>query len=285
MLHRYSLRRSRWKKKLYLSRCGGMIRRASTVWHYTSAEEARESWPWDASRHFVLPPFGIDASQFRVGRREARSEVRRAWPEIGAAPYVLFLGRLHPKKRPDLLVEAFLAGAPLEYKLVVAGPDECGLWGEISSRLLRDREAQQRVVRIGMVTGPAKLCLLAAATLFALASEHENFGIAPLESLALGTPVLLSEHVDLAREATQSQVGFTAPLDAAAWRDRLGELLARPAELESMSERARSWSTTRFAWPEIAQAFVDRYRWVMAGCPDAGAKAPAPRGTMGDNNA
>jgi glycosyltransferase involved in cell wall biosynthesis len=269
MLHRYSLRRSRWKKRLYLFGWGPMIRSAKKAWHYTSQDEASQSWPWDESPRFVLPPVGIEPSEFLIDRNEARASVSRAWPEIGDAPYVVFLGRLHPKKRPDLLVEAFLAGAPRDFKLVVAGPDEAGLWPSIADRFLHDSSAKQRVVRLGMITGQHKLQLLAAATLFALPSEHENFGITPLESLAVGTPVLLSPHVDLGHEAVDAGVGFAAPAEAAAWRTRLSELLSRPADLESLRDQARRWAVESFGWGGIAQAFVERYRWVLAGCPRA----------------
>src|SRR5207245_24431 len=98
--------------------------------------------------------------------------------------------------RLDLLLQAFLAGAPREFKLVVAGPDECDLWPTLAARFLKPSLAA-RVVRAGTVTGRAKIALLAAARLFALPSEHENFGNAALEALAAGTPVLLSPHVDL----------------------------------------------------------------------------------------
>ena len=217
----------------------------------------------------MLPPFGIEPSEFSLDRGEARKEVRDTWPQIGDSPYVLFLGRLHPKKRPDLLVEAFLSGAPRDIKLVVAGPDECGLWETISERFLQDRVARERVVRLGMVTGPSKLHLLAGATLFALSSEHENFGITPLEALATGTPVLLSPHVDMVHGAVAAKVGFVAPVEMPAWRDRLAELLAQPEMLASLSVPARKWAAGDYAWREISRSFIDRYRWVLAGCPNS----------------
>src|SRR5262249_23739144 len=101
-LHHYSLRRSAWRKRLYLALWGRRLRAACTAWHYTSAQEAAESWPWDDSPRFVLPN-GIEPAAYAVDRDRAAAAVRRRWPEVGARPYVLFLGRLHPKKRLDLL--------------------------------------------------------------------------------------------------------------------------------------------------------------------------------------
>ena len=229
---------------------------------YTSENEATESWPWDASPRFVLPN-GIEPDDYRIDRDEARNLVRTSWPQIGDSPYVLFLGRLHPKKRVDLLLEAFLEGAPHDFKLVVAGPDECNLWQPLAGRLLRDLDARQRVLRLGTVGGCAKIALLTGATLFALASEHENFGVAALEALAAGTGVLLSPHVDLAQAGLGDGFVYTAALEKSAWRERLASLLADPAGLVKMGSQAKALVKEQFSWGQIARRLLSQYQRVM----------------------
>lgn len=263
-LHRYSLQKSRWPKRAYLAVCGRMLRNACTAWHYTSKQEAAESWPWDASPRFVLPN-GIEPDDFAIDRSEARDIVRKSWPGLKDAPYVLFLGRLHPKKRLDLLLEAFLGGAPHAYKLVVAGPDASNLWKPLAARFLRESCTAQRVVRIGTVDGADKVALLAGARLFALPSEHENFGIAALEALAAGTPVLLSPHVDLAEAALTSQVGHVAPLRVSEWRESLATILADDHPCEANPERTRRWVRDNYAWSGIAGSLLRHYEWITAG--------------------
>ncbi len=258
LLHRYGFRRSRWPKRIYLGLRGRMVRRACTAWHFTSANEAEQSWPWDHSPHFILPN-GIEPDEFALDRVEARAGVERLLPALGGAPYLLFLGRLHPKKRLDILLPAFLAGAPASFKLVVAGPDEARLWDGLADRWLRDPRAAERVLRLGTVTGRAKAELLAAASLFALPSEHENFGVAVLEALASGTPVLLSPQVDLAEAAAAAGFAATAPLDADAWRERLASLLSDPTPLGAVGERARGWAAENYAWSGIADRLVGHY--------------------------
>jgi glycosyltransferase involved in cell wall biosynthesis len=265
-LHRYSLRRSWVQKRLYLALFGGFVRRACAAWHYTSEPESAGSWPGDDSPRFVLPN-GIDPDEYAADRADARAAVARAWPALGDAPYILFLGRLHPKKRLDLLLEAFCAGAPPACKLVVAGPDECGLWESLRGRFLKDAAAAARVVRLGAVSGRDKVALLAAAALFALPSEHENFGNAPLEALAAGTPVLLSPHVDLAGAAEEAGVGFVCPLRPDAWGESLARLLAQPERLEALSAPARAWVRERFHWDRIVGELFRAYDWVRRGCP------------------
>jgi glycosyltransferase involved in cell wall biosynthesis len=263
-LHRYSLGRSALQKQAYLRLWGGLVRRATSLWVYTSRQEAADSWPWDDSPRVVLPN-GIDPEEFAVDRQEARREAERTWPELGTSPYVLFLGRVHPKKRLDLLLEAFLAGAPPSWKLVVAGPDEANLWSNFARRFLQSPDAARRVVRLSTVTGRDKVQLFAGASWFAMPSEHENFGIAALEALAAGTPVLCSPHVDLADEVTAAGWGETLSLDLAAWTNRLASLPVDESPTDARVRGMREWVADRFSWAGLAQSLEHHYRRLIDG--------------------
>jgi glycosyltransferase involved in cell wall biosynthesis len=273
-LCRYSLGRSRWQKRAYLALWGRKVRRACAAWHFTSVSESAQSWPWDDSVRFVVAN-GIDPEAFALDRERARQTVGKTYPELAGSPYVLFLGRLHPKKRLDLLLEAFLQGAPPQFKLAVAGPDESGLWPALAERRIAGAAAQ-RVVRVGTVTGADKAALLAGAALFALPSEHENFGIAALEALAAGTPVLLSPHVDLADAVLAAGLGTTAPLQVKAWRDRLAALLDSDWSAEETA-RARVWVRDNYAWERIAGRLTEHYEDVLSGSTLALPKACIPK--------
>jgi glycosyltransferase involved in cell wall biosynthesis len=263
-LHPYSLGRSHWQKRAYLAFWGRMARRACSAWHFTSDQEAYASWPFDSSPRFVVPN-GINPDDYEVDRDQARALMQQFLPGLQGAPYVLFLGRLHAKKRLDLLIEAFLTGAPRAYRLVIAGPDEGGLWEGLQARYLRDADAIGRVLRLGMVTGREKTLLLAAASLFALPSEHENFGVAALEALASGCPVLLSPSVDLADAVLAAEVGYTAPLTVSAWSERLASILADAEGRGRGGERARHWVAENYSWSRITEELIERYHWVIAG--------------------
>ncbi len=263
MLHPYSLRRSRWAKRAYLALWGSMLRRAVTAWHYTSDQEAAESWPGSGPQ-FVLRN-GIDAEEFASDRATARQWVWDRWPQLERWPFVLFLSRLHHKKRLDILLEAFLAGAPASHHLIVAGPDEQGSWQQLAQRFLTAPDAARRVHYVGPVVGQEKAALLAGADLFALSSEHENFGIAALEALAAGTPVLLSPHVDLAANVEPTGFGFTAPLEVQAWSQRLAELLAQPDRLAALAGPARAWAVERHSWAGITAELLQKYQLLLPG--------------------
>jgi glycosyltransferase involved in cell wall biosynthesis len=235
-----------------------MVRRACSLWLYTSRQEAEDSWPFDDSPRVLLPN-GIEPGEFDVDRAQVRADADGRWPELGGAPFVLFLGRLHPKKRLDLLLEAFLRGAPAGYKLVVAGPDEANLWPALAARFLGEGEAARRVLRLPAVSGRDKVTLFASADLFVMPSEHENFGIAALEALAAGTSVWLSPHVDLAAEVTAAGWGETLPLDPAAWATRFSGLPKDGAPCRDPRPQ-RSWVAERYSWSGIARALEGHYR-------------------------
>lgn len=255
-LHSYSLNRSRLKKKYYLALHGKMVRRVCSSWNFTSETESRESWPFDASRRFVLPN-GIEPDTFNLSDAEARAEVAKRFPQIGGAPYLLFLGRLHPKKRVDLLLEAFLASPANDHRLVIAGPDE-GLWPVLQTRLYAAGAAASRIIRLGHVRGIDKVALLTAAKVFALPSEHENFGVAALEALAAGTPLILSPQVDFGAEAAAAGFAFQVPLEVGAWSEKLSEIMTA-SDLPALGARGSLWVREHFSWSRIALELSAHY--------------------------
>src|SRR5262249_17345074 len=100
-----------------------------------------------------------------------------------------FLGRMHRIKRIDIVADAFAIARATHpsLHLVLAGPDEDNLLPGITARL----GAHAPFVRTpGAVSGADKWSLLKDADVTVLCSDSENFGIAVVESLAAGVPVI-----------------------------------------------------------------------------------------------
>ncbi len=168
-------------------------------------------------------------------------------PELREKRLLLFLGRLHVKKGCDLLLDAFASAAAMHpaAHLVMAGPDQMGWRGELERQAARLR-ISDRVTWPGMLTGDSKWGALRAADAFVLPSHQENFGLAVVESLACGTPVLLSDQVNIWREIVADGAGLAAPDDAEGTR----KLVA------AWAQDAPGWQTRR----DVArQTFVDRF--------------------------
>jgi glycosyltransferase involved in cell wall biosynthesis len=179
---------------------------------------------------------------------------------------ILFLGRLHPIKGADRLLEAFLQIGPRfpKARLIMAGPDEWGLQKAFESRV-RASGCGDRVAFPGMVTGESKLDLLARANVFCLPSDGEGFSIAVLEALASATAVLLSPGCHFP-EAEAAGAGWIVEATAEALADRLSALLAQPGLLREMGTRGRELVLRSYSWERVVNRLEDVYREGLDRC-------------------
>src|SRR2546423_15365930 len=116
-------------------------------------------------------------------------------------------------------------------------------------RRLRELAAQagDSISFPGMLTGDLKWGALSAADTFVLPSHQENFGIAVVEALACGTPVLISNKINIWREIEADQAGLIENDDLAGTKNLLTRWLATPAERRAtMRENARKCFGARF---------------------------------------
>ena len=139
-------------------------------------------------------------------------------PGLNNAPYLLFLSRIDEKKGVDLLITAYLNQlkkaeedidniplAGLLPKLVIAGPGLDTPFGKkIKAMVDSNRELNQMVLFPGMLAGDAKWGAFYNCDAFILPSHQENFGIAVVEALACGKPVLISDQINIWREINEA---------------------------------------------------------------------------------
>jgi glycosyltransferase involved in cell wall biosynthesis len=132
-------------------------------------------------------------------------------PELRGKKLALFMGRLHPKKGCDLLIEAFarVLAEHSEWHLVIAGPDQVG-WQKKLQQQAQGLGIASRITWTGMIGGAMKWGALRAAEVFVLPSHQENFGIVVAEALAAGTPTLISNKVNIWREVQADGAGLVA---------------------------------------------------------------------------
>lgn len=184
---------------------------------------------------------------------------RAATPGLGERGYLLFLSRIHPKKGCDLLIEAFarVANEQPHIDLVMTGPDQTGWRPELEA--LADRlGVAARVHWTGPLYGDAKWGALYGAQAFALPSHQENFGIAVAEALGCGTPVLITNQVDIWREIAEAGAGLVEPDTV----DGATSLLRRwfdlpPANRAAMSETAVELFNAQFNVARTGPALIE----------------------------
>ena len=91
----------------------------------------------------------------------------------------------------------------------------------------------------GFLDGPQKWSAMAAASVFVLPSYSENFGIAVVEAMAAGTPVVISDAVGIHREVAESRAGFVVPCAVEPLAEALKRVLAQPERLGQVAQTFR----------------------------------------------
>jgi glycosyltransferase involved in cell wall biosynthesis len=173
---------------------------------FTCAEEMRLAHdtfqPYQPKREINVG-YGIpQPPAYHAGMKEAFAA---KCPGLNGKPYFLFISRIHPKKGVGLLIKAYSAlcrslgdarhsQCP---KLVVAGPGLEAHYGQQMQALDAQTCPQDSVLWPGMLTGDAKWGAIYNCETFVLPSHQENFGIAVVEALACGRPVLISDKVNI----------------------------------------------------------------------------------------
>ena len=123
---------------------------------------------------------------------------------------LLFLSRIEEKKGLELLFEA-LSLLKIKWQLQIAGMGTAEYVDSLK-RLAAQLQIQQQIQWLGHVGNESKFDLLATHDLLILTSYNENFANVVVESLAMGTPVLLSEEVGLAEYVLENDLGWVVPL-------------------------------------------------------------------------
>lgn len=248
------------KKLLYWRWAEFRVLRDAAAVLFTSEEErrlARESFSPYRCRELVVN-YGTAAP--KIDLASAREEFLQSFPQLRGRRFLLFLGRLHEKKGCDLLIEAFSArrnpaGADQSLDLVLAGP--CAD-PEYEEHLKRLTSSVSGVTFTGMLAGARKWGAFSAADAFILPSHQENFGIAVVEALACGTPVLISNKVNIWREIAGAEAGYAENDDLAGTARLIERWVGAAADTRAvMKENARECFARHFEIDRATDSLIE----------------------------
>jgi D-inositol-3-phosphate glycosyltransferase len=171
---------------------------------------------------------------------------------------VLFAGRLDPFKGPDLLLKA-AAMMEEDAQIVIVG-------GKLSNdkelqqlqKLARELKISHRVRFLGARPQEEMPMIYSAADVTVMPSYHESFGLAAVESLACGTPVVATRAGGLITIVRHGETGFLVPRCPGFFAERLDELLCN-TDLRIQMQAAARDSVLQFSWKKIADQVYRTY--------------------------
>jgi glycosyltransferase involved in cell wall biosynthesis len=221
----------------------------------------------------VVVPNGYDDAVFTADANleQDRCTLSRFDPALSRAvteerPVVLAVGTIEPRKRLDILIDAFerhqgmianLAGAsPI---LVIAG--QVGWLAHETIARLRLLMNRGDAVWARDMRDEELAALYRSATLLAMPSVDEGFGLPVLEAMASGTPSLTSD-LHAVKEIIQDNGFLEESSDSARWAEKIGRIIA-DREIRERRGRRGIERAAEFTWRESARRTVDVYRGVL----------------------
>ena len=257
MLQPQAVRRGRWRKSVAYQLLERANLRGAALLHATSEQEAGALRDLQLGVPIAVVPNGVDLESAQAVSRGCR---QRLGIPVGAF-VILYLGRMHQIKRLDLLADAFdeLRSTRRAAHLVLAGHDEQQLLAGLMRRLSAHTDA---VHVLDMVHGRDKWALLRDADVTVQCSDSESFGMAVVESLAAGVPVVVTRTCPWPEIETH-ECGFWVEQSAGAIAAALRTLADDASRRRQMGERATAFARERFGWDAIAPVMSRLYAGLL----------------------
>jgi glycosyltransferase involved in cell wall biosynthesis len=210
----------------------------------------------DADRIRVVPN-PLDLTEFDCPSARGAFRARHSLE----GPLVVFLGKITPRKRVDLLIRAFARLSQTDATLVVAGNDMGA--AAAAARTARDTGAAARTRFVGLLKGRERLDLLADADVVVYPSEHEIFGLVPLEALLLGTPVVVADDSGCGEVIGATGGGLVVPGSEDAMQQGIDTVLRHPAFWRAAAGTAAAIVRERFSADAVGAQLEDVYADVV----------------------
>ena len=254
MLDPGSIMHKSWRKRLAFPLIEKSNLLKASFLHATSAtEQAALKDHGFVDKVFVLPN-GVQPDSVKLW---PAGTFRKAHGLNESAKLVVFLGRIHPVKRLDLLAAAFtrLRQNVPAARLIIAGPNENDYRTALEPNF---KQIKQAVLWLGEVDQDRKWALLQDADALVMCSDSESFGVSVAEAMYAGLPVVVTRTCPW-EEVETAQCGFWVKQDAQTIADALYYLLTHPLEAVAMGERGKKLALEKYSWERIAAQMVKYY--------------------------
>jgi glycosyltransferase involved in cell wall biosynthesis len=278
-------KKSSLKKRVYLFLVGRKILKNTSAIHFTTEAEREEYLAANLplKNSFVIP------NSFNLGefeKKPAPGFFRNKFKIPQSKKVILFLGRLHPIKGLGTLIPAFtevIKKRP-DCVLVLAGPDDEGYKKEIlriineinkkTSDVLKLKPSifgtsdvpkieNPNIIFTGMILGDEKIAAFRESDVFVLPSYSENFGMAVIEAMSFGLPVVITRGVGVSKEVETAGAGLVVEKDIEQVAEAILKFLENPAMAKKMGEAGRELVKKEFSSDNVAERFLKEYNSLL----------------------
>jgi glycosyltransferase involved in cell wall biosynthesis len=254
MLDKGSITHKAWRKRIAYLMAERRNLSGAAFLHASSTAEEQTLMSYGFDSNVVVLRKGVD---FEAGDIPPRGSFRRRHGLDENAKLILFLGRIHPVKRLDILAEAFgrVYAAIPNAELVIAGPDECGHRKVLEPVFARVSKAVHWIGEIGQAD---KWALLRDVDVFVMCSDSESFGNSVIEAISVGTPVVVTKTCPW-EEVETAGCGYWVSQEKGEIAEAVVSILSHPAEAEAMGERGKALARANYDWDSIAHKMAGHY--------------------------
>jgi glycosyltransferase involved in cell wall biosynthesis len=254
----YIYKRHRFRKLIVENLFQNRVFRYASGIHFITDEEKMLGEKYTFGAPGFVVPIGLDAEVYE--KKVAKEKLFSRFPELTGKKIILFMGRVNFIKGMDILVGAFSAVSRErdDVHLLIAGSDDSD-YGKKVSAWLKKEDVYKKTTFAGMLQGEEKLEAFYYSSVFVLPSYSENFGIAVLEAMACGLPVVVSEKVNLGPTVVAAKAGLVAPCNAEMFSRKILNILNDDNLARQMGMNGIALVRNKFSWQEIACKLLSVY--------------------------
>ncbi|MGV9793130.1 glycosyltransferase [Gordonia sp. NPDC003422] len=189
--------------------------------------------------------------------------------ETDRVPEVLFMARLHERKRPVAFARAALAllNNGVRAHFTIAGPPG-GVEDAVDEVIAQARSegfTDEQIRREGGVDPESVSARMANCAVYVLPAVREPFGMTVLEALAVGRPVIIGADGGLSDFVDRNGCGLLVPDVESSLVSAIEELLRDPAARQQMGQRGKCAVAAEYGMNQIAEELLDGYSKVTTG--------------------
>ncbi len=263
MLDKWALSQSQFKKKVYKKLIGYQNLNNASAIQCSSVGEKEDIRQYGISSPPIhVIPLGVDIPQ---KQEDSKKLLFDKYNISINSPVILFISRLHPKKRVELLLNSLhiINNKNIKFHLIIAGHGE-KQYTEQLKLLVKSLRIQNKVTFTGFVTGYSKTILYQASDIFVLPSYSENFGVVIAEAMAASLPVILTPGIQISKMIADANAGVIVKDTPEDLATEIVNLIQSPHKRKMIGNHAKQFAKDNFSWDTVAHKLHQMYTNILA---------------------